>query len=97
MKKINLLRAFKNDLILRSPGRASLDDVPLSYFSFLVEESTLSSSTTTSLLEEAEAHEHAKVAEAVDIAETLNSDLTPLLEEQDRLIAKQNSTQAPLL
>jgi len=85
---IDLLRAFKNDLMIRSLDWPALENVPLRHFTFFLEQSQKMKPTKSSYLSQDDAKAREALFEAARCADEESSDLTPYLEEQDRLKAE---------
>jgi len=94
---INMLRAYKNDLIMRSPEPAAVEQIPLRHFSFFLEKSEKKESSQPSQLSQEDAKTRDALAKAIEFANKANPDVTPYLVEQDRLKEEIQSAQTSLL
>jgi len=94
---INILRAYKNDLIMRSPEPAAVEQVPLRHFRFFLEKSEKKKPSQPSHLSQEDARTREALAKAIEFANKANPDVTPYLVEQDRLKEEIQSAQTALL
>jgi len=92
-----MLRAYKNDLIMRSPEPAAVEQIPLRHFSFFLEKSEKKESSQPSQLSQEDAKTRDALAKVIEFANKANPNVTPYLVEQDRLKEEIQSAQTSLL
>jgi len=81
---------------MRSPEPAVVKQIPLKHFRFLLEKSQ-KKDTHASCLSQEDAKKREALAKAIEFANKSNPDLTPYLEEQDRLKEEIQSAQTSAL